>query len=237
MQKLHFIELDSTNDYLKNNYESLINLTFVSADYQIKGRGRNERKWFSSKGENLLFSILIKENITLKEPGLYSIYCIVEIAKYLEKIGLKNVLIKWPNDIYVNDKKILGVLSEGKYLGSDLLYVIVGIGLNVNQQYLNEQLNRPFTSIYNELNHPIDIEILKDEIFPLLEKLLLNINDYQKETNSYLSNHNYLKNKEVYAFLNNEKKLIKVIDIVDGKLLAKVDNELILINSGEITFH
>ena len=46
-----------------------------------------------------------------------------------------------------------------------------------------------------------------------------------------------LKNKEVYAFLNNEKKLIKVIDIVDGKLLAKVDNELILINSGEITFH
>ena len=141
MQKLHFIELDSTNDYLKNNYESLNNLTFVSADYQIKGRGRNERKWFSSKGENLLFSILIKENITLKEPGLYSIYCIVEIAKYLEKIGLKNVLIKWPNDIYVNDKKILGVLSEGKYLGSNLLYVIVGIGLNVNQQYLNEQLS------------------------------------------------------------------------------------------------
>ena len=184
MQKLHFIELDSTNDYLKNNYESLNNLTFVSADYQIKGRGRNERKWFSSKGENLLFSILIKENITLKEPGLYSIYCIVEIAKYLEKIGLKNVLIKWPNDIYVNDKKILGVLSEGKYLGSNLLYVIVGIGLNVNQQYLNEQLIRPFTSIYNELNHPIDIERLKDEIFPLLEKLLLNIKSHNSKASS-----------------------------------------------------
>ncbi|MBQ2214368.1 MAG: hypothetical protein II414_07385, partial [Erysipelotrichaceae bacterium] len=66
MQRIDFDTIDSTNTYLKNNYEKLENMTFVSALLQTEGRGRNNRRWLSNRGDSLMFSLLIKDPVLLE---------------------------------------------------------------------------------------------------------------------------------------------------------------------------
>ena len=105
---LHFKEIDSTNSYLKNTYRLLDNFTFVSTDYQSKGKGREDRVWQSESGENLMFSFLIKNEELIKKSTILSILTAVEVAKEIEKYGTNQPSIKWPNDVLVNDKKVCG---------------------------------------------------------------------------------------------------------------------------------
>lgn len=125
--------LPSTNDYLKEHYQTLSSNTFIQTNFQTKGRGQFERIWESNKGENILISWLIKEETNVL--GL--------------KMRVKDILIEWfkdfnvnasykyPNDIYVLDKKIAGILIETK-VSTKLEYLIVGIGININQQSFND---------------------------------------------------------------------------------------------------
>ena len=113
-KSLHFNEIDSTNTYLKNNYLSLDNFTFVSSDYQSNGKGRNDRKWLSDSGENLMFSFLIKDSSLINIAPSLSMMAACEVAKLLEELDIKKVSIKWPNDVLVSDKKICGILLDAK---------------------------------------------------------------------------------------------------------------------------
>lgn len=128
-----YIELDevnSTNDYIKRNLDRLVNLSVVRCNYQTDGRGRNGHIWQSKKGDDLLMSILVKD---FKNPqDLHKMTQLVacSVAGLLDRYGIK-AKIKWPNDIYVDDLKICGILVEAIYQ-EDLKGVIVGVGLNVN---------------------------------------------------------------------------------------------------------
>src|SRR5690554_7867573 len=128
---IEFKKIPSTNDYLKDNYEKLDSFTFVRTDYQTKGRGQFERQWLSSNGRNLLVSFMIKDVPTNQ---LINIKEWVKSALFatLGSLGL-DVYFKEPNDVFCNDKKLCGILMETKGSGTKLDYVIVGIGLNVNQ--------------------------------------------------------------------------------------------------------
>lgn len=134
MAKVKLIELKtipSTNDYLKENYKDLSSFTIVRADYQTKGRGQFERLWKSSRGANLLFSLLLKDValnqlITIKEWVKSSIF------ELLGSYGL-DVHFKEPNDVYVGEKKLCGILIETSSSSNIYDYVIIGVGLNVNQ--------------------------------------------------------------------------------------------------------
>ena len=125
MKHIHFEEIDSTNTYLKKEYQNLDNLTFVTADYQSSGHGRYDRKWSANKGDNVLLSYLIKDKNIIEHFSYMSMFTAVVIIKYLEDKGLTNVSIKWPNDVYVNGKKIAGILLEGNIPN----YVVIGVGL------------------------------------------------------------------------------------------------------------
>ena len=83
MKTIHFETIDSTNTYLKENYEKLDNFTFVSADFQSAGRGRNNRNWKSEKGENLLFSLLIKDKALIDKFSSLSVISAFSIIKAL----------------------------------------------------------------------------------------------------------------------------------------------------------
>ncbi|MBQ1567375.1 MAG: hypothetical protein IIZ80_05750, partial [Erysipelotrichaceae bacterium] len=96
MKELFFESIDSTNTYLKDHYKKLEDLTFVRADLQTAGKGRNGRKWLANKGENLTFSLLIKNRELIdrfKELSVNSAYLVL---KTLERYGLKDLSIKWP---------------------------------------------------------------------------------------------------------------------------------------------
>ncbi len=134
MAKIKIVEVkqvESTNSYLKEHYQELPGFTMVRTDYQTKGRGQFDRKWTSARGRNLLCSLLLKDVpfdqiVTIKEWVKSSIFAL------LGSYGL-DVYFKEPNDVYVEDKKISGILIETKSSADKFDYVIVGIGLNVNQ--------------------------------------------------------------------------------------------------------
>ncbi|SHH22588.1 biotin--[acetyl-CoA-carboxylase] ligase [Thermosipho atlanticus] len=126
---------NSTNDYLKKNYENFINGTVVVAIEQINGKGRKGRTWYSPKG-GLWFSILLKPKKNIS-PHFFTKLSSITIIKILKKYKV-DAQIKWPNDIYVNNKKLAGILTESEYKNSKLLALIVGIGININNEIPNE---------------------------------------------------------------------------------------------------
>ena len=227
--QLHFQEIDSTNTYLKNTYKLLGNFTFVSADYQSHGKGRNDRIWNSEPGENLMFSFLIKNEDLLRQSPIISLLSAIEVAKVLETYKIKGVSIKWPNDVLINDKKVCGILAEGQLPD----YMVVGIGLNVNQKTFPEGLRRPATSLCLECKKDIDIEELKEKLFPQIVNSLTNLD--LNTSLEYFRRHNYLLNKRVKALFDNQEFIGEVVGIDDSFCLQiKARGILLHVDSGEI---
>ena len=231
MKELFFESIDSTNTYLKDNYEKLDDLTFVRSDLQLKGKGRNERKWLSKAGENLLFSLLIKDRQLIEKYKQLSVNFAYLVLKTLESYGLNDLSIKWPNDVYVKDKKICGILLEA-VSREKIECLIIGIGLNVNQsEFAGEYLIEP-TSMKKELDRQIDIIELKDRLFNYL------INELSEDHYKQIKEYDYLKGKIVNCELNNELKTVSVIGIdEDYSLKIITDEKETNISSGEISFH
>ena len=91
MQRIDFDTVDSTNTYLKNNYGELKDMTFVSALLQTAGRGRNNRKWLSEKGDSLMFSILLKDEVFLASYRPLSVLAACSVIKALEQYGISDL--------------------------------------------------------------------------------------------------------------------------------------------------
>src|SRR6185436_13745053 len=150
--KIHYITLDSvdsTNNWVKSHLADLKPLTCVTAEEQTAGRGRFKRHWISPRGENIYASLYL--TVPLGSGYLPNLGQIMAFAcaKVLRGLGLK-ALLKWPNDILIQDKKIAGVLTE-TVTKDDEIGVILGIGLNVNmsQESLNT-IGVPATSLFDQ---------------------------------------------------------------------------------------
>ena len=236
MKKVHLPNVDSTNEYLKRNYKSLENYTFVSCDNQTAGRGRYNRIWKSENGKNLLFSLLILDSELINHFKEISIIFAYSIIKELENLGLNDLSIKWPNDIYYKDKKLCGILLESVSTNT-IDCLIAGVGLNVNQvKYYDDYIHEPI-SIKNILNKDIPLDDLKDNIY---SSLLNSLDDIKKGESYYqrISRYDYLKDKVVYADIDDEKKLVKVIGInEDFSLKIAYNDKLYDKETGEISFH
>ena len=126
----------STSTLLREQYTvDLPHLYTIRTDFQTAGRGQAGNSWESEEGKNLLFSALLRYNdIRATEQWRLSMLVTVALwdvlAKYLPQ---KPLTIKWPNDIYFSDKKLVGILIENSLSGQYIGYSIVGIGLNINQ--------------------------------------------------------------------------------------------------------
>ena len=224
-----FKQIDSTNNYLKNSYKLLNNFTFVVTDYQTSGKGRNDRVWSSEEGQNLMFSFLIKDQDLLKKFSALSIISAAEVAKLLEEYQIKGVSIKWPNDVLISDKKVCGILLEGQILE----YLVVGIGLNVNQKVFPDGLRRPATSLSLEANKDFNIDELEQKLFSNIVKDLSNLNEEQ--CLDYFRSHNFLLNKRVKVLVNDQPFIGEVVGIDDNFFLQiKTSDMLLHIDSGEI---
>ncbi len=130
----HFDELDSTNTYVKNNYERLANHSVVTASVQTAGRGRMDRKFISDEG-GLYFSLLLKDAHLQFLPNLTQLMALA-VCNTLQGLGAHS-FIKWPNDVYADGKKICGMLSEAVANSQGPQALIIGVGVNVGQTKLN----------------------------------------------------------------------------------------------------
>lgn len=178
-QIFYFEQLDSTNTFLKKYFqakraevENLDSLEGVGAlaDFQSAGRGRLERKWHSPLGEGLYFSILLMPKISPAKITLISLMAAIATVEAIIEVitGYLDIDIKWPNDILINKRKVAGILVESGFEGNNLSYVIIGIGVNLQQKAFPIDLNRPATSLLLETGLLIEREIF---LPILLEKL------------------------------------------------------------------
>jgi len=146
---IHIDETASTNAWLRSFYskenrrEGGRIFLVAWAEYQTAGKGCGSNSWESERGKNLTFSMLIHPTeITAQQQFRITEITSVALCETLERYLGQRVEIKWPNDIYVGDRKICGMLIENRLQGSMIKDCIIGIGLNVNQmQFLSDAPN------------------------------------------------------------------------------------------------
>lgn len=208
---IHVKEIDSTNTFLHNNYKTFLNKTILWTDVQTNGRGRFDRVWKSD--DDLIFSILYKEKYD------YTILIPLSIVLSLEALNI-NAKIKWPNDIYLNNKKLAGILIEDVY-NIDFEASVVGIGLNYTDktEFDGIGLNN-FTNIKKE-----DLIILIIEYFERLKLM-----DQEFLIDTYKKYSLILKRKIKY-----HDDIFYACDInLDGSLVLNKDDKYIVVRSDEI---
>ena len=117
-----------------NREKSLPEGLVIYTDFQSAGKGQPGNAWESSKGMNLLFSVMLHpDRLPMDELFLVSQLVSIAIKKALDEYTT-NITVKWPNDIYWNDKKLAGILIENSLQGIKIMSVVIGVGLNVNQK-------------------------------------------------------------------------------------------------------
>lgn len=181
LQKLQ--KVDSTNHFLSNliseqgvSAENII----IWAEEQTAGRGQQGNSWHSQTGKNLTFSFfLVPEFLEAVQQFYLSKIVALAVCDLLGKIT-SHVKIKWPNDIYVKDKKIGGILIENTLKGNNLWYSIIGIGLNINQQTFPDDLPNP-VSLWQVTKQEYNREELLRQYFVLFQKWYKKLVQNEKE--------------------------------------------------------
>jgi BirA family transcriptional regulator, biotin operon repressor / biotin---[acetyl-CoA-carboxylase] ligase len=143
----------------------------VITERQTRGRGRLGRQWRSPQGVNLLFSVLFRPAFSLDRVFSLTMLVAASLVDAIREMSGLNALIKWPNDIYCNGKKMAGILTEFSAGGRAIEYAVVGIGLNVNWDLRNEpELQHSATSLMNEVGYPVSRIALLSCILEALER-------------------------------------------------------------------
>ena len=150
-ETVFFSEIDSTNDEVrrraeKGAEEGLI----VVADCQNKGKGRRGRVWQNPKGTNIAMSYLLKPGFSPDTAPMLTLIMAMSAAKGIHEVTDLEVGIKWPNDIVINGKKAVGILTEMIAEPDYIHYVIIGTGINVNTRSFPEDISKTATSLFLE---------------------------------------------------------------------------------------
>lgn len=131
----NYIYLDSTAstniEARKRAMKGVEEGTVVVAEEQVEGRGRLTRGWYSPFGKGLWFSLILRPDFLPMEAPKCTLMAAVAVTKALRKIGVEKAAIKWPNDILVNGKKMVGILTELSATMDEIEYLIIGIGINI----------------------------------------------------------------------------------------------------------
>lgn len=222
---IHLKVINSTNLWAWDVYKlekPFENLVFL-ADYQTQGQGMSGQKWEARKGENLTFSLLIPQTLTEATDFFWiDQWVLITLYDTLFFFGIKNVKIKWPNDLYIQTKKVAGILIEHRWRGRKTQATVIGIGLNVHQKTWN------FLEA-TSLAHWTDQILDRQEILTFfLQKMEENFpNTLEKKQNLHQQYLNYLwfyQNYQNYQISEDQSvKTLKIIDVLSNGELVAVD--------------
>lgn len=249
--------IDSTNNWSLQQCKSGKTLPFVCfAEAQVSGKGRRGKQWSMSAYSNVAMSLAWPFALWHHQLHLLPISIAIAIAETLENLNLQHVQIKWPNDIYVQGKKIAGILIETQSLkdGHDIanlsdekrMAVIIGIGLNYDMSaFKPDELALPpvFTDICDALASQ-SIERKPDRTYvalTLLQRVVAVCQNFQQDPKRYLetfrTRYDFCKNKNVEVILDNEQVQSGIAQGVsdDAELLVLVDGVQHVFNSAEVS--
>lgn len=228
---LLFDEVDSTNNICKELGKKEFKNTLVLAKSQTAGRGRLGRTFISKKEKGIYMSLLLNCDISIN--NISKITCVVgtSIVKVLKEYINDDLYIKWVNDIYLNDFKICGILTESLILNGNVKNIVIGIGLNLEHQDFPADVVA--SSIYDQTGIKLDKYELVGKITNQILSDLSDVNNLAHV--DYFKNHLYMKNEMVELLLQNRKYIGKINGINDDfNLLVEVKGEIKTISSGEI---
>ena len=234
----HFRKIHSTNTELLNDSEGKYTSgDIVWADEQTAGMGRYQRHWVSDYG-GLYFSILFEDVEKLDNFYPFVILSSLAILKQTEaSLGnTKHLKIKWPNDIYHNDKKLSGLLVQSRSSGT-ISRVVVGIGININNTLPKDhELRNPAVSLSGLLGKPVDMDLFFKE---LMDKINSEYHDFiQGKFPKKLADLNfYLYNKDKKTSFSQAGERFDIIPqkfTKNGQLSALCEGENKIYGYGEI---
>jgi BirA family biotin operon repressor/biotin-[acetyl-CoA-carboxylase] ligase len=198
----------------------------VQTDFQSSGKGQLGNSWESENAKNLLFSFLLKPSyIAIDKQFVVSQMISLAIKKVLNQYA-DGFSIKWPNDIYWNDRKIAGILIENSLQGNRIKWMIVGVGLNVNQECFISNAPNP-VSLLNIVGEVLSTNEILENILTVFEQLY-RTNDIEKIREEYIENlyrgsgfHKFKADNQVF-----DAQITTVF--TDGQLELETTNDEIL---------
>ena len=221
---------DKKTPKLLNSLENNQSLA-VMAEYQTAGKGCGSNSWESERGKNLTFSLLIHpKDIPARRQFQISMAVSLAVCEALERVfkplsptdsspdsGEQEVSIKWPNDIYVGDRKICGMLIENQLKGEEIKDSIIGIGLNVNQREFRSDAPNP-VSLWQIIHQETDREQLLDDVLSCLEHYL-----YQDIRQQYLQK--LYRRKGFHPYRDKDETFMaEIVDVEDSGHLVLLDD-------------
>ena len=238
---IHFNSIESTNSIAKKLGDSdEANGSVVISEEQTNGRGRLGRSWVSPSHKGIWMSIILKPNLNPVDAVNLTQTAAASVVKAAEELGIKT-LVKWPNDIVIDNKKVCGILTEMNAELTRINYVVVGMGINVNidKYEFPEDIKDTATSLKIQVNNPINRQELTARILNNFEKLytkFIDENDIEASINICRENSAVI-GRDV-LIINREKSIeAHVLDIDNGgRLLVEYsDGSQEHIISGEVS--
>jgi BirA family transcriptional regulator, biotin operon repressor / biotin---[acetyl-CoA-carboxylase] ligase len=206
-------EAESTNSFAIRllSQQRPENGTVIITDHQTKGKGLDTNSWESEKGKNLTFSIILYPDFTAEKQFIFNKAISTGICDFLKaELPGQSISIKWPNDIYIGDKKNCGILIQNSIIGNKLDYAVVGIGINVNQTVFESDAPNP-VSLQIATGKEYDLEIL---LAKLLKCVFFRYARVNPETNHSIEN-DY--QKSLYRLLQWHEYIVK-----ETKIIARI---------------
>jgi len=216
--------------------EALPEFFAVRTAFQTAGKGQMGNSWESERGKNLLVSMLLRpHHIPIQEQFVISQMVSVAIVRSLSQVGVE-ASIKWPNDIYVGNKKLAGILIENSLRNARIETSIVGVGLNVNQMHFVSDAPNP-TSVALIIGKKLRVTSLLSSIRTELIKLYENL-DFALLKQNYLQSLYRATGVYSYKLPNGVEFNASIVDVCfDGKLVLLSDkNEISSYYFKEIEF-
>ncbi|MCH4896975.1 biotin--[acetyl-CoA-carboxylase] ligase [Marinilabiliaceae bacterium JC040] len=207
-------ELASTNEYMSLLLHSkeVDDHSVIVCNKQTSGKGQKGNFWEAEEGKNLTFSLLYKPfELLAMDQFTISIIISLGICDYLKEKAIDNVKIKWPNDIYVGDNKVCGILIEHEISGEYLNSSICGVGLNINQEEFKSSAPNP-VSLINITNQKYSLEKELLILLDCIEKRYITIEDNRDLLWNDYKNYLYRFNK-VYKYKTED-------GIIEGKIVG-----------------
>jgi len=224
-------ETSSTMDMAKNELENSLLPALFIANSQTKTRGRFHREYFTIEGQGIYMSALLAAQQNSAHLPQHTILAAVALVKAIEKLTDKKPVIKWVNDIYLDGKKICGILAEGINSNQRLSHVILGIGVNFQFAHFPDDISQKAGSLFkmNEVEIPNRNQLIAEiwnEFFYWLQ------HDYVAEYKKY----SFVLGKEVAFEKEGKVYRGKALEInQQGELIVDVGDEILTLFSGEIS--
>lgn len=227
--------IDSTNSCAKKlAVDGATHGTLVVADEQTHGRGRMGRSFYSPPSTGIYMSIILRPDREVSEMSTITCGVAVAVCNVIERLTLTRTTIKWVNDIYINEKKVCGILTEAvtDFETGMIEYIVVGIGINVKTEEFPDELKNKACSafILNFSRNEIIAKIAKE-----VQKVYNNVGD-ESIIQEY-KNRSFLLGKEIIYYKKNESFKAIAVDVNnDGNLIVKDENDqFITLKSGEVS--